>query len=461
MDIERYRNKKVLIVGIGKSGFAPIHFFNSLDCQIKVTDIKPIFDLNKAVKKLKKIKPTPEMTFGEHRNEDFLEADVIIYSAAVHPKLPQLELARSHGKEVYTEFSFTYKMCRKPIIAVCGTYGRTTVAHMIGHTLCQDGKKVFVGGTSQQPFINFLMLPENDEIDYVVVEVSALQLQSMPGFHPMLAVFTNIEEKFPRDRFESVGDYIETKLRFVNNLAPDDYLIVNFDKLSGNAFLRNADVQKYWYSRRSFVKLGVISEIQGTHFHEKRIHSNIHYHSEFRVNKMRIIGPNNRENLLASITACKALKCSDKAIQTCIEMFPGIPHRMEFVIERNGVKFYNDSKSETMDDLKESLESFREPVILIAGGKDTEQNYEGYEDVIHDKVRLMVLVGECKENMNRIVGGATQTFLVGSFDESILLAYQKSRTGDVILLSPGNSSTDAFRDYEERGNYYKKLIFQL
>jgi UDP-N-acetylmuramoylalanine--D-glutamate ligase len=207
--------------------------------------------------------------------------------------------------------------------------------------------------------------------------------------------------------------------------------------------------------------MGVITEIQGTHFHDKRIHSNTHYHSEFKVNQMRIVGQNNRENLLAAITALKALKVSDLSIQLAIEKFPGIPHRMEFVIEKNGVSFYNDAKSETMAEMAETLKNLKGSVILISGGKDTEQMYEGYNEIINEKVRLMVLVGECKENMNRIIGDSTQTFLVGSFDESILLAYQKSRTGDTIILCPGNDSSDIFRDYEEKGNYYKKLIFQI
>jgi len=461
LEMERYRDKKVLIVGIGKSGFAPIHFFNSLSCQIRVTDIKPIFDLNKEVKKLKKISPVPEMTFGEHRDSDFLEADLIIYSSAVDPRLPQLELARKHGKEVYTEFAFSYKLCSKPVVAVCGTHGRTTMSHMIGYALRQDGKNVFVGGTSDQPFINFHSLPNKEEVDYVVVEVSPLQLQAMPFFHPKLVVFGNIDEKYPKDRFDSIADFYETSLRVVNNLSQDDYLVVNFDKLAGNAFLRNATVPKFWYSRRSFVNMGVINEIQGTHFHDRRIHSNIHCHSEFVVSKMRIVGQNNRENLLGAITACKALKISDQAIQATIEKFPGIPHRMEFVVEKNGVMFYNDSKCETMEELKKSLEAVKGKVILIAGGRDTEQDYSHYDSIIAEKARLLILVGECKENMNRVLGSAVQTFLVGSFDESILLAYQKSRTGDMIILSPGNSSTDVFRDFEERGNYYKKLIFQI
>lgn len=458
---EKYKGKKVLIVGLGKTGFSLIHFFNNLGCEIRVTDIKPIFDLNKQVKRLKKIKPNPLMTFGEHKEEDFLDADLVIYSSSVDPMLPQLQMAKQQGREVFSEFAFAYAHCDKPIIAVCGSMGRTTIAHMIGYTLKVSKKNIFIGGTSDEPFINYLALPNKDEIDYVVVEVSPFQLQTVEGFHPVLVVFANLDERFTPGRFKSAAEYFETALSVIKNLTPEDYLIVNFDKLSGNSILRNADTQTFWYSRKSFVNIGVINEIQGTHFHEKRIHSNIHYYSEFRVNQMRIVGVNNRENLLGAITACKALKVSDDAIQATIQKFPGIPNRLEFVTEKNGVKFYNDAKSETMEDMKKSLEAFRSNVILIAGGKDSEQEYEKFREVINERVRIMVLVGESKENMNRAIGDATQTFLVGSFDESILLAYQKSRTGDTIVLCPGNDATDVFRDFEEKGNYYKKLIFQL
>jgi len=460
--MEKLKGKKVLIVGLGKTGFALINLFNQWECEIKVTDIKPIFDLNKQVKRLKKITPVPAMTLGEHKNEDFIEADIVIYSSSVDPNLPQLQVAREHGREVYSDFAFAYAHCDKPVIAVCGSLGRTTIAHMIGFTLKVDKKNVFIGGTSDEPFINYLSLQNKEEIDYCVVEVSPLQLQTIENFKPILAVYPNLEEKNLMGRFKSSSEYLDTALKVARNLDPESYLIVNFDKLASNSALRAMNAQTFWYSRKSFVTLGVIAEIQGTHFHEKRIHSNIHYHSEFRVTEMRIIGQNNRENLLAAITACKALKVSDAAIQYCIEKFPGIPHRLEFVIEKNGVRFYNDAKSESMEELKTSLMAFKDPVILIAGGKEVEDTpFDKYFDVIKEKVRVMVLVGEVKESMNRLLGEATQTYLVGSFDESVLLAYQKSRTGDVIVLCPGNEGTDVFRDYEEKGNYYKKLIFQL
>lgn len=460
--MNRFENKKILIVGVGKVGFKLLSFFNRINCEIRVTDIKPIFDLNKSVKKLKKIDPCPEMTFGEHRDEDFLEADVIVYSSSVNPNLPQLELARANGKEVYSEFSLANLLCKKPIIAVCGSQGRTTVAHMIGYTLKIDGKNTFIGGTSETPFIEFIMQPDMEEYDYVVVEVSSLQLRRPDNFKPHMIVFTNLSDNYPKAHFSSVGEYIETQLSSIKLLDSDKTLVVNFDKLASNSFFRNAACQTFWYSRKSFLTMGVMDEIQGTHFHERRIHSNIDCHSEFRVSKMRIIGQSNRENLLAAITASKVLGVKDSSIQTTIEKFPGIPHRLEFLMEKNGVSFYNDSKSENMPTLVESIKSFKAPVILIAGGKDDEEvEFEPYAPDVIKNARVLVLVGEAKERMNRAMGEHPQTFIVGSFEESVLLAYQKSRTGDTILLSPGNPGTDFFRDYEERGNYFKKLVYQL
>ena len=204
--MEKYRGKKVLIVGLGKTGFALINLFNQFDCQIRVTDIKPIFDLNKAVKRLKKVQPNPQMTLGEHREEDFINADIIVYSSAVNPFMPQLIKAKEHGVEVHSEFSFAYANCTKPIIAVCGSKGRSTIAHMIGYALKMDKKNVFVGGTSMEPFCNFLVHPNREFTDYVVVEVSPLQLQSMDEFHPVLAVFPNIEERTVEGRFATAGE---------------------------------------------------------------------------------------------------------------------------------------------------------------------------------------------------------------------------------------------------------------
>ena len=193
--MEQYKGKKVLVVGLGKTGFALINLFNHIGCDIRVTDIKPIFDLNKQVKRLKKINPNPAMTLGEHKDEDFIDADIIVYSSSVNPDLPQLRVAREHGRKVYSDFAFAYANCEKPIIAVCGSHGRTTISHMVGYALKMDKKNVFVGGTSEEPFINFLSLPNKEEIDFCVIEVSPLQLQTVENFKPVMAIYPNLEEK--------------------------------------------------------------------------------------------------------------------------------------------------------------------------------------------------------------------------------------------------------------------------
>ena len=460
--MKKFKGKKILIIGVGKTGFKLLDFFSRFDCSIRVTDLRPIFDLNRQIKKLKKISPVPKMTFGEHRDEDFLEADVVVYSSAVDPSMEQLELARQKGKAVYSEFALANMFCKKDIIAVCGCYGRTTVVHMIGFALKMEGKKVFIGGTNDSAFIEYAILPDKEEIDYVVVEVSALQMRRLEGFHPKLVVFTNIAESFPEKYFTSVTDYVETKFSVLQHLTDKDRLVVNFDKLANNIYFKKLPCPIYWYSRKSFITQGMMNKIMGTHFHDRRIHSHINYHSEFVVSKMRIVGQDNRENLLAAITVLKILDVSDKTIQETIRKFPGISHRLEFVMEKSGVVFYNDAKAESMEKLVESIKLFKRPSILIAGGKEMENIvYDKYASDIVKHARILILVGECKERMNRVLGRYIQTFIVGSFEESVLLAYQKSRMGDVVLLSPGSPATDFFRDYVEKGNYYKKLIYQL
>ena len=462
MKVKQFKDKKILIVGLGRTGFVLIDFFKQWECSIKVTDIKPIFDLNRVVKKLKKIMPNPSMTFGEHREEDFMEADIIVYSSAVRPSLPQLGLARNNGKEVYSEMALAAKFCDKPIIAVCGNFGRTTLAHMVGFCLKQDGKNVFVGGTSDTPLIKYSMLPDKKIIDYIVVEISAVQMEYLRGLSPEIVVFTGIGDVFPDRYFSSMAEYVSRKLSIVEMLSKNGTLIVSFDRLVSNGYLRNAQYERYWYSRKSFINMGVYKEFRGTHFHDKKIQCNINGTSEFRVGKMRIVGRDNRESLLAAVTVCKTLDLSDKSIQNCIEKFPGIPHHLEFLMEKNGVCFYNDSSSESMEDVVKSISSFKKSVVLVIGGKDNEDiEYESYARDVNKHARVLVFVGESKERMNRAMGTRSQTYIVGSFEESILFAYQKSRMGDTIVLSPGAPATDFFRDYEERGNYFKKLVYQF
>ena len=178
--------------------------------------------------------------------------------------------------------------------------------------------------------------------------------------------------------------------------------------------------------------------------------------------QFRLFGEHNRENLMSAICAARSMGVSQKAIQPVINTFSGVPHRLEFVRKKDGVFFFNDSKGTNVMSVKRSLEVIQsKSIILIAGGKDKNMDFAPLVDPVQKKCKILILVGEAKEKINRAIGDFAETYLVGTFEEAVLLAYQKSRSGDIILLSPGCSSYDMFRNYEERGDYFKKLVSQL
>jgi UDP-N-acetylmuramoylalanine--D-glutamate ligase len=181
----------------------------------------------------------------------------------------------------------------------------------------------------------------------------------------------------------------------------------------------------------------------------------------FSLARTKLKGKHNIENLMAAMICAHAYGAKPASIQKVIDTFPGLPHRLEFVRTKGGVDFYNDSKATNVSAVLRALEAFDEPVILIAGGKDKGVDFMPLIEPVHRKVKNLILTGEAKERLNRSIGDYSETFIIGTFEEAVLVAYQKSRGGDVILLSPGCSSFDRFANFEERGNYFKELIQKL
>jgi UDP-N-acetylmuramoylalanine--D-glutamate ligase len=182
----------------------------------------------------------------------------------------------------------------------------------------------------------------------------------------------------------------------------------------------------------------------------------------YDLSQYRLFGEHNRENLMAAICVARAMGVGPKAIQSVINSFKGVAHRLEFVRKKDGVYFFNDSKGTNVMSAKRALASFASnPIILIAGGKDKGMDFAPLADLVKNRVKILILLGEAKEKINRAIGDFAETYLVGTFEEAVLLAYQKSRSGDIILLSPGCSSFDMFRNFEERGDYFKKIVTQL
>lgn len=457
--LDKYKNKKILIVGLGSGAFSYISVFKALNCSIKITDIRHIFDLNKEIKKLKKLLPDYDGSFGEYKKKDFLEADLIIYNSKVDSNLKELVDARKADKECCDEFSFPLKFLKQNLILVCGSYGKTTIVQMLDFALRKENIKVFSGGDSNNSLMNYFL--QEEKADLLVLEVSPWNLKNLEKINAQIIIYPNIGDNYKDYGCASISDFMNLLFKPIKLSSKKTKYILNYADLYNHPYIKEITGEKYWYTRKSKAVLGV-KDFQGVSFENRKIYGEFYGEHSFLVNETLVQGKESKENLLAAVTCCMCLSLSQETITYLINFFPGISHRLEFVALKNKVYFFNHSKAENMVEFTRAIQSMTGPLIVIAGGKEVEEDYSKFGEVLKNKVRTLILVGESKEIMNRFLSQYVEScFLVGSFDESVLIAYQKAKSGDKILLCPGCPSTDNFRDYDEKGKYYKKLITQL
>jgi UDP-N-acetylmuramoylalanine--D-glutamate ligase len=263
------------------------------------------------------------------------------------------------------------------------------------------------------------------------------------------------------DRHRSFEAYVNAKRKIFRNTNHQTTSVLNADDKRVVDLARDPIVQRgriLYFSRKAVLEPQIMN-IGGAVNVRNEIRLRVGPEIEiFRTDKMKMKGRHSIENIMAAILATRELGAQPEKIQEVIDTFPGLEHRIEYVRKAGGVLFYNDSKATNTHAVIRALDSFDENVILIMGGKDTNLNYEPLIPFIRQKVKNLVLVGEAKERINRALGDYSETFLIGTFEEAVLIAYQKSRIDDIILLSPGCSSFDMFDSYVERGNYYKSLV---
>jgi UDP-N-acetylmuramoylalanine--D-glutamate ligase len=342
-----------------------------------------------------------------------------------------------------------------PIIAITGTNGKTTTTLMIGQMFKNAGKNAFVGGNVGNALTNLLL--SREKYQCVVCEVSSFQLETIKKFKPNVAIILNLTADH-LDRHGSMESYKAFKGRIFENQTSADYLILNADDPLLASYGEQAKSRVLYFKKcpPSRSPQGICYEEPYFYLASKQVGK-----GQFRTDKIQILGTHNRENFMAAILAAKIFKCSNEAIQRTLDTFEGVPHRLEYVKTRGYVDFYNDSKATNVDSVIRSLESFQKPLILIMGGRDKGGNFEVLRPLIQKKVKILILMGEAKEKINRAIGDYTETFVIGTLEEAVFMAYQKSRRGDVILFSPGCASFDEFKNYEERGNRFKGLLRDL
>lgn len=375
--------------------------------------------------------------------------DLLIPSPGVAPENPFLVEAARRGIEIRSEIELAYRFIGAPLIAITGTNGKTTTTALIGEMLKAAGLNVFVGGNIGAPLIGFA----GPKWDWGVVEVSSFQLEWTDAFRPKIAALLNLTEDH-LDRYPSFESYAAAKERIFAAQQGEDIAILNRDD------------RRVWSTRERIrsriVSFGWATVDEGVYATRYEIvWRGARKEERFRFRQAKIQGVHNVENMMAAAAAAKAVGVPAGAIQNVIENFPGLEHRLEFVREKKGVRYFNDSKGTNVGAVVKSLAGFTAPVVLLAGGVDKGGDYGPLEDEIRRTVKKLILFGAAKEKIRAALGHLTETAVVDSLEAAVAEAERSSRPGDVVLLSPACSSFDMFRDYTERGKRFKALVQEL
>jgi UDP-N-acetylmuramoylalanine--D-glutamate ligase len=445
-----FANKNIVVVGLARTGVSVARFLVGRGARVTVTDRKDGEALAPFVNALAGLDITMEL--GRHADDTFSRADLIVVSPGVPLDIAPLQCARERRVPVFSEIELASLCISAPIAAITGTNGKTTTTTLTGEIFRSCGFRTFVGGNIGNPLIDLITSGENAE--RVVAEISSFQLEGIEHFRPKVAVLLNITEDH-LDRYASYQEYIAAKERIFANQSAEDFAILNVDDPLVAACAQRIAARVVPMSRQRILA-------QGIYYHTGTITFAWDGRFEqFPTANLKLRGVHNLDNCMASVATTLLLGCPAAGVQAALERFTGLPHRMELVATVRGVAYYNDSKGTNVGSVVKSLESFPDGITLIAGGKDKGGEYTPLVELVRERVRHLILLGEAKERIQAALGHLTHTVLVASVEEAVREAHRLAQPGEVVLFSPACSSFDMFRSYEERGDCFVAAVRSL
>jgi UDP-N-acetylmuramoylalanine--D-glutamate ligase len=440
------KGKKVLVVGLGRAGIAAAKLLEARGARVTVTDKKGREELKEALREFegRRIRIEP----GSHPSELLGDRELIVASPGISPNIPLLERAKEKKIPIIGELELASSFLKVPIIAVSGTNGKTTTTTLVGKILKKEGKRVAVAGNIGHPLSSCV----NGSYELIVTEVSSFQLERIKTFHPFISIMLNIAPDH-LDRYRDLDEYIEAKKKIFLNQRESDFAVLNRD--DPNCRTLSIGAKEIFFSREELE--------EGVYLKGERVMANLSGRSQEIIHQeeIGIKGPHNLENALAAIATCLILKVKITSIRRVLKKFKGIPHRMEFVGEIKGVRFINDSKATNVSSVMKSLVSFKEPIILIAGGKDKGLDYSSLRSLVEKRVKALILLGEAKEKIAQALSSCKRIKMAEDMKEAVNIAFELAEEGEIILLSPACSSYDMFQDFQERGEAFKEAVRKL
>lgn len=445
------KNKRVLVVGLGRSGVAAAVFLKEQGARVTVSDTKTEAELQKEIPAL--LDRGISLEAGRHGERTFRDQDLIVVSPGVPSDQPQLQQARALGIPVIGEVELACRFLKGKVIAITGSNGKTTTTTLVGEILRKSGKPALVGGNIGTPVIS--LAGQTSPESLLVLEISSFQLETIERFRPWIAAILNITPDH-LDRHHTFEAYVDAKARIFENQQAGDFAVLNADDPASAGLKNRSKGIVHWFSRRQVVENGAYVKNDRIVFLSAGKEIAI-----LPVSDIQLKGAHNLENVLAAVCVTMLAGCEPEQVRRAVAEFQGVEHRLELVATVDGVAFYNDSKATNVDATMKALESFPHNIHLILGGKDKGSDYTVLNPLLRQRTKAAYLIGAAADKIKSHIQGATRIVHSGALDRAVRQAFEAAASGDIVLLAPACASFDQFENYEQRGRVFKELVQAL
>ncbi len=430
--------KQVVVLGLGISGMEASKLLQTRGARVTVRDNAAAnATVNERAEALRRLGISVELGEAIQARDRF---DFCVLSPGINPDAPLVKKLRQAGLPIYGELEVAYRFCQCPIVAITGTNGKTTTTELVDAVLAAGGRRTKASGNIGTAFS--AAVRDSANLDVMVVEVSSFQLEQIVEFRPRISVHLNLTPDH-LDRYGSMEEYETAKWQIFRNQTADDVAIVN-----ANLRLPEMAARQITFS------------VTGAPADYQLIDGWLVAHGEqvLEQSRTRLIGPHNAENMLAALAVADLYQVPREAAMRALCEYHPLPHRLEKVGEIGGVTFLNDSKATNIDALEKALLAMRSPVVLLAGGKDKGLDFDGLRPLLREKVKAVVLIGQMTEKLFASWNSAVPCVRAVTLADAVSQAHRLAQPGDVVLFSPGCSSFDMFKDYEDRGDQFRALV---
>lgn len=444
------RNKRVLVIGLARTGVATALFCAARGARVTATDTRGENELGQSVALLRTAGAFLEL--GGHRQDAILNADLIIPSPGVPADAPILQSARAKGITIWSEVELAGRFLKGRLIGITGSNGKTTTTSLVEHILRGAAFPTILAGNIGTPLIS--RVEQSSDATIAIVELSSYQLELIETFRPDISVFLNLTPDH-LDRHHTLESYGAAKARIFENQAETDCAVLNADDRGATRYAP-ARPQVFWFSRKQRVAQGAF--VKGSEIVFRRDGKE---EAILKLADIPLPGAHNVENVLAAVAATRFAGAEPAAIAKGVRSFAGVEHRLEFVAEIAGVRYYNDSKATNVDATLKALDAFPGRILIILGGKDKGSDYTLLQAPLREKAILALLIGAASEKIEKQIAGSVAIERAETIERAVETAAHAARPGDIVLLAPACASFDQFENYEHRGRVFKELVHQL